>query len=101
MQPFFLQVRQMLVDGGERREAEPAADLFEARRVAVLLDELLEIVEDLALSLRQWLHAHAPGRERKTKLVRTIHKEKAKIQRRRQYGDQKHHGTRATIAVQR
>ena len=51
----------MLVDRRERRQAEAPADLLEARRVAVLLNELLEVVENFALALGQWLHAVAPG----------------------------------------
>ena len=57
----------MLVDRGERREAEPPADFLEARRVAVLLDELVEEIENFPLTLRQWQHA------------RTIRKGKAKV----------------------
>ena len=47
----------MLVDRGERREAETAADFLEARRIAVLLDEIVEVVENLPLTLGQWQHA--------------------------------------------
>src|SRR5262249_24137312 len=54
---LFLQVGQVLVDRGERRQAEAAADFLEARRVAVLLDEIVEIVEDFPLTLGQWQHA--------------------------------------------
>ena len=32
----------MLVHRRERRESEPLADLFQTRRVAVLLDEVVE-----------------------------------------------------------
>ena len=68
MTALLLQVGQVLVDRRERRQAEAPADLLEARRVAVLLDELLQVVEDLALALGQWLQAAG-----------TIRKEKAKI----------------------
>jgi hypothetical protein len=39
----------VLVHRRQRRQAEALPDLFEARRVAVLLDELVEVVEDLTL----------------------------------------------------
>ena len=35
-------------------------DLLETRRVAVLLDEFLQIVENLALAFGQWLHGTVP-----------------------------------------
>ena len=69
---LFLEVGQVLVHRRERRQAEAPADLLEARRVAVLLDEVVEVVEDLALTLGQWLHG-----------VRTICKGKAKVKRSR------------------
>ena len=56
---LFLQVGEVLVDRGERREAEAAADFLEARRVAVLLDEIVEVVEDLPLAFGQWQHGAA------------------------------------------
>ena len=68
MKPFSCEVRQVLVDRRERRQAEPPADFLEARRVAVLLDEILKVIENLALALGQWLQAAG-----------TIRKEKAKI----------------------
>jgi hypothetical protein len=40
----------MLVNGGERRQAEAAADFLEARRVPVVLYELVQKIEDLALT---------------------------------------------------
>ena len=42
----------MLVDGGERAEAETAGDLLIGRRVSVLLREAGEKVDDLFLSPR-------------------------------------------------
>src|SRR5204863_236083 len=48
---FLLQVREMLVNRCERRKAETATDFLEAGRVAVLPDEVVEIVENLALAL--------------------------------------------------
>ena len=46
----------MLVDRGERRQIESPADFFQARRVAVLLDEFVEVVQNLALTFRERLH---------------------------------------------
>ena len=57
MKPFLLQVGEVLVDRGERRQAESAADFLQARRVAVLLDEIVEKVENFPLALGQWQHA--------------------------------------------
>ena len=54
---LFLQVGEVLVDGGERRQAEAPADFLQARRVAVLLDEIVEVIEDFPLALGQWQHA--------------------------------------------
>ena len=56
---FFLQVGQMFVHRGERREAEAAADFLQTRRVPVLLDELIQVVENLALPLGEWKHVCA------------------------------------------
>ena len=53
-EPLLLEIRQVLVHRRERRQPEPAANLLEARRVAVLLDELPEVVENLALPLGEW-----------------------------------------------
>src|SRR6185295_17597399 len=53
---FFLQVAEMFVNGGERREVEAATDLFETRRVAVLLDELVQVIQDLALTFGERKH---------------------------------------------
>jgi len=39
------------MDRGKRREAETAADLLEARRVAVLTDEFIQVIEDFTLTL--------------------------------------------------
>ncbi len=57
----------MLMDRGQRRESETPADLFEAWRVAMLLDKIVKIIEDLPLTLGQWQHE------------RSIRKEKAKV----------------------
>ena len=53
---LFLQVGEVLVHRRQRRQAEAFADFLEARRIAVLLDELVQVVENLALPLGQWLH---------------------------------------------
>ena len=55
------------MDGGKRRQAEAATDFLQARRIAVLLDEIVEVIEDFPLTLGQWQHA------------RTIRKGKAKV----------------------
>jgi hypothetical protein len=44
------------MDSRQRRKAESAADFLEAWSVAVLRDEFIQVVEYLALSLRQWEH---------------------------------------------
>ena len=56
MNPLVSQVGHVLVHGGQRRQAEAPSDFLEARRVAVLLDELVEVVENFALSLGEGLH---------------------------------------------
>ena len=68
-EPLLLQVGQVLVHRGQRRQTEPAADFLEARRIAVLLNELIQVIEDLALALGEREHA------------RMIRKQKAKINR--------------------
>src|SRR5437667_6615689 len=57
---FLLKVRQVFVYRGERREPKATADLLEARRVAVLLDEFIEVIEDLALPFRERKHRRSP-----------------------------------------
>ena len=57
----------MLVDRGERREAEAASDLLQTGRVAVLPDELVQVIENLALAFCERKHAV------------TIRKRKAKV----------------------
>ncbi len=56
-EPFFLQIGQVLVDGGERREPKAPADFLQAWGIAVLLNEIVEVIEDFPLTLRQWQHA--------------------------------------------
>ena len=46
----------MLMHRRERRETKTTADFLQTWRVAVLLDELLKIVENLALTFGKWLH---------------------------------------------
>jgi len=43
----------VLVDSCERREIEAPADFLEARGIAVLLDELVQVIENLSLSFRE------------------------------------------------
>ena len=57
----------MLMDRREGGEVEPTPDFLEAWRVAVLLNELVEEVENFALAFGEWQHA------------RTIDKGKAKV----------------------
>ena len=76
---LFLQVGEVLVHRRERRQTEAATDLFETRRIAVLADELVQVVEDLALTLRQWQHVRpVPGLFASQTKV-TIRKRKAKV----------------------
>ena len=73
MNPFLLQVRQVLVDRGERREAEAPADFLETGRVAVLIDEFVQIIEDFALPFRERKH------KRPSMTWDLIRKRKAKV----------------------
>ena len=41
----------------QRRQAEALPDFLEARRVAVLLDEIVQEVQNLALTFGKWQHA--------------------------------------------
>ena len=56
----------MLVNRRQRRQAEPPADFFEAWGVFVLLDEILKVVQNLALTFGQWLHRLAPQKDGET-----------------------------------
>ena len=87
-EPLLLQVRQMLVHRSKRREAESPADLFQARRVPVLPDELVEVVENLPLTFGKRKHVVLPMsraipehrfRRQSAELVETICEQKAKI----------------------
>src|SRR5207248_5240340 len=72
---LFRQVRQVLVDRRQSRKTEAPADFLEARRVAVLLDELVEVVQNLALPFGQGKHVRATSSSARE----TIRKEKAKV----------------------
>ena len=74
---LFLQVGEVLVHRRQRREAEAAADFLEARRVAVLLDELVQVVEDFALPFGERKHAGLSLAE--VRCDGTIRKRKAKV----------------------
>ena len=50
---LLLQVGQVLVHRRQRRQAEAAADFLQAGRVAVLLDEIIQVVENFPLTLGQ------------------------------------------------
>ncbi len=56
-QAFVLEVGDVFMHGGERAEAEAAGDLLVGGRVAVLLGEVREEVDDLFLPTRD---SHAP-----------------------------------------
>jgi hypothetical protein len=43
----------MLVHRGERRQVETAADLLEAGRIPMLMDELVEVIQDFPLAFRE------------------------------------------------
>jgi hypothetical protein len=47
----------MFVNCRERGQAEASPDFLEAWSVAVLLDEIVQVVEDLALTFGEWQHA--------------------------------------------
>ena len=47
----------MLVHRGQRRQTEASTDLLETGRIAVLFDELVQVVQDLPLPLCERLHA--------------------------------------------
>jgi hypothetical protein len=49
------------MDRRERRQAEAAADFLEARRVAVLLDEVVQVIQNLALAFREGEHGILRG----------------------------------------
>src|SRR6185503_3913489 len=54
----------MLMDGRQRREVEPAPDFFEARRIPVVLDELVQVIEDFTLPFGEREHFIPPSRSR-------------------------------------
>src|SRR5204863_4527028 len=47
---------QVLVNGGQRGQVEAPSDFFEAWRVAMLLDELVQVIQNLALPFRERKH---------------------------------------------
>src|SRR4029450_3613372 len=57
---FLLQVAEVFVYRRQWRGVEPAADFLEAGSVTVLLDEVVEVVQNLALALREREHGHPP-----------------------------------------
>src|SRR6188768_3750340 len=70
----------MLVDRCQRRQIESPSNLFETGGVAVLLNEVVEVVQNFALALREREHGHPPvfsGLE----TGKTICEHKAKINR--------------------
>ena len=53
---LLLQIRQVLVDSCERGQPESSTDFFQARGVAVLLDEVVQVIQNLALAFRERKH---------------------------------------------
>src|SRR4029453_16463959 len=61
----------MFMDGCKRGEIESPTDFLQARRVAVVLDELVQVVEDFTLPFREREHFIPPvGRGSET-IMRT------------------------------
>jgi hypothetical protein len=62
----------MLVDRGQRRQVESPADFLQARGVAVVLDEFVQVIEDFTLPFREREHFIPPvfGRDGQT-IMRT------------------------------
>ena len=58
--PFFCEVREVLVDGGQRAQAEVVGRLLDRRRVALALDVAVQEVQDLLLPARH-VHDDLPG----------------------------------------
>ena len=50
IKPFSWRFVRCLWTVAKRRQTEPTADLLEARRIPVLVDELVEKIENLSLS---------------------------------------------------
>src|SRR5262245_63498381 len=50
----------MFMDGCQRGEIEAAPDFFQARRVAVVLDELVQVIEDFTLPFGEREHFSPP-----------------------------------------
>src|SRR5262245_58724408 len=50
----------MFMNGCQRREVEAPPDFFQARRVAVVLDELVQVIEDFTLPFREREHFIPP-----------------------------------------
>src|SRR5262245_61148143 len=50
----------MFMDGCQRGEIEAAPDFFQARRVAVVLDELIQVIEDFTLPFGEREHFIPP-----------------------------------------
>src|SRR5258705_3628229 len=84
---FLLQVGQMLVDRRERRQVEATSDFLQAWRIAVVLNELVQVVEDFTLPFRErehffppirlrWADYNANRRRKSTKFRRRLSAEK-------------------------
>src|SRR5262252_9966852 len=55
----------MFVNGCKRRQVESPPDFFQARRVAVVLDELVQIIEDFTLPFGEREHFIPPVARRR------------------------------------
>ena len=49
---LVLKIRQVFMNGGQRGESESPSDFLEARSIAIVLNEFIEVVQDLTLTLR-------------------------------------------------
>jgi hypothetical protein len=63
----------MCVNGRKRRQVESPPDFFQARRVAVVLDELVQIIEDFTLPFGEREHFIPPVALRRAARVGTPH----------------------------
>ncbi|MEZ5288517.1 MAG: hypothetical protein R2712_27660 [Vicinamibacterales bacterium] len=59
------EVGEVLVHRRERRQAEAVTDFLQAGGIPMLLDELVQVVQNLALALGERLQRHLPGRAKR------------------------------------
>jgi hypothetical protein len=70
-EPFVLQIGDVFMDGGEGTETESTGDLFVRRRVAVLLREAGEEIDDFFLSPRD-SHAEIVANKKRIAITLSI-----------------------------